>query len=261
MASRYWRFASWYWRIAGVADAVAASAVDTPVSGGTAIRVSSGEDRPGRGRVPAGNQGRRRGQSSSPCARVDFVRTAALQRTETWSFSPSTPRTQAGSLPLRRDGALVGERAGDAERAACDATAGRFLDLLRVAGVPLEDVDAVRRRLGPGRLHRPARRHRHDSGPGVCHGRPVVGVSALEALAQPQRRRASGRSRCSRPGWTRVAGRCSRALYRRPRRRRTARVHRGAGVASPRGHARPRWARGVSGRRVLVGRRGAVRLP
>ena len=170
MASRYCRFASKYCRIAGVAPA---GSEDT---GGDAISRELAEREYNIGgnviilaldtTTRAGSVGSR--DATASC----WPRSSAIQRCTHGERLPARPHARA--------------RRG--ERSICAA------------------VDALCRRRGPGLVHGPARRHRHDAG-ARDGGRARV-VAGLDA----RRARASGDATAPGPsahGWTRSEAKCS----------------------------------------------------
>ena len=166
--------------------------------------------------------------------------------------------THAGSVALRRDGELLGEHVGSADVPHARRLPGEVLDLLRVCGVPLGEVTLYAVASGPGAFTGLRIGIATIQGLAFAHGRPVVGISALEAIAHAVRAEAAAAaSRCSRPGWTPPAARCSRPCSTRCGDGQLACVEAPA-VASPEATL-ARWSGFVSGRRVLFAGGGAVR--
>jgi tRNA threonylcarbamoyladenosine biosynthesis protein TsaB len=92
--------------------------------------------------------------------------------------------TKAGSCALWRDGALVEQRPGDAARTHAERLPGDLADLLAAHGLTVKDVDLYAVASGPGSFTGLRVGIATIQGLALVHGRKVVAVSALEALAQ-----------------------------------------------------------------------------
>jgi tRNA threonylcarbamoyladenosine biosynthesis protein TsaB len=92
--------------------------------------------------------------------------------------------TKAGSCALWRDGALVEQRPGDATRTHAERLPGDLADLLAAHGLTVKDVDLYAVASGPGSFTGLRVGIATIQGLALVHGRKVVAVSALEALAQ-----------------------------------------------------------------------------
>jgi tRNA threonylcarbamoyladenosine biosynthesis protein TsaB len=92
--------------------------------------------------------------------------------------------TKSGSCALWRDGALVEERPGDAARTHAERLPGDLADLLAAHGLTVKDVDLYAVASGPGSFTGLRVGIATIQGLALVHGRKVVAVSALEALAQ-----------------------------------------------------------------------------
>ncbi len=92
--------------------------------------------------------------------------------------------TKAGSCALRRDGALVEERPGNAARTHAERLPGDLADLLAAHGLTVKDVDLYAVASGPGSFTGLRVGIATIQGLALVHDRKVVAVSALEALAQ-----------------------------------------------------------------------------
>jgi tRNA threonylcarbamoyladenosine biosynthesis protein TsaB len=92
--------------------------------------------------------------------------------------------TKSGSCALWRDGALVEERPGDAARTHAERLPGDLADLLGAHGLTVKDVDLYAVASGPGSFTGLRVGIATVQGLALVHGRKVVAVSALEALAQ-----------------------------------------------------------------------------
>ena len=91
--------------------------------------------------------------------------------------------TKAGSCALWRDGALVEQRPGDAARTHAERLPGDLADLLAAHGLTVKDVDLYAVASGPGSFTGLRVGIATIQGLALVHGRKVVAVSALEALA------------------------------------------------------------------------------
>jgi tRNA threonylcarbamoyladenosine biosynthesis protein TsaB len=92
--------------------------------------------------------------------------------------------TKAGSCALWRDGALVEQRPGDAARTHAERLPGDLADLLAAHGLTVKDVDLYAVASGPGSFTGLRVGIATIQGLALVHGKKVVAVSALEALAQ-----------------------------------------------------------------------------
>jgi tRNA threonylcarbamoyladenosine biosynthesis protein TsaB len=92
--------------------------------------------------------------------------------------------TKTGSCALWRDGALVEQRPGDATRTHAERLPGDLADLLAAYGLTVKDVDLYAVASGPGSFTGLRVGIATIQGLALVHGRKVVAVSALEALAQ-----------------------------------------------------------------------------
>src|ERR687898_2446203 len=126
------------------------------------------------------------GKYSSLCARVDFVRGAVYNGRDVTILALDTS-THAGSVALRRDGALLDEHVGSADVPHARRLPGEILDLLGVCHVPLADVSLYAVASGPGAFTGLRIGIATIQGLAFAHGRPVVGISALEAIAHAVR--------------------------------------------------------------------------
>ena len=95
--------------------------------------------------------------------------------------------THAGSVALRRAGTLLGEHVGCADVPHARRLPGEILDLLRVCRVPLGDVSLYAVASGPGAFTGLRIGIATIQGLAFAYGRPVVGISALEAIAHAVR--------------------------------------------------------------------------
>jgi tRNA threonylcarbamoyladenosine biosynthesis protein TsaB len=92
--------------------------------------------------------------------------------------------TKAGSHALWRGGALVEQRSGDPARTPVERLPGDLADLLAAHGLTVKDVDLYAVASGPGSFTGLRVGIATIQGLALVHGRKVVAVSALEALAQ-----------------------------------------------------------------------------
>lgn len=92
--------------------------------------------------------------------------------------------TPAGSLAVARDGRLLAARVGDASRPHGERLPGDVLAILAEAGVALDDVELYAVATGPGAFTGLRIGIAAIQGLAFAHGRLVVGVPALDALAQ-----------------------------------------------------------------------------
>ncbi len=100
--------------------------------------------------------------------------------------------TRAGSMALMRDGRLLEERTGDPARTHGARLPGEILDMLGRHGLTLHDVDLYGVAAGPGSFTGLRIGIAAVQGLAFAAGRPVVGVSALEALARRTLRDGTG---------------------------------------------------------------------
>jgi tRNA threonylcarbamoyladenosine biosynthesis protein TsaB len=91
--------------------------------------------------------------------------------------------TRGGSVALARDGAVLDVLAGDRERPHAERVPADLLRLLDRQGLRLTDVDVFAVAAGPGSFTGLRIGIAAIQGCGFAAGRPVIGVSALEALA------------------------------------------------------------------------------
>jgi tRNA threonylcarbamoyladenosine biosynthesis protein TsaB len=90
--------------------------------------------------------------------------------------------TRGGSVALVDDGAVIGERAGDASRAQAERLPGDLMTLLDEARVPLDAVDVFAVAVGPGSFTGVRVGIATMQGLAFAEGKPLVGISALDAL-------------------------------------------------------------------------------
>lgn len=90
--------------------------------------------------------------------------------------------TRGGSVALVDDGVVIGERAGDASRAQAERLPGDLKTLLDAARVPLPAVDVYAVAAGPGSFTGVRVGIATMQGLAFAEGKPLVGVSALDAL-------------------------------------------------------------------------------
>ncbi len=91
--------------------------------------------------------------------------------------------TRSGSIALAEDGRLLGVTVGDATRAHAERLPGSLIELLERHGRSLADVDVFAAAAGPGSFTGLRIGIATIQGLAFAAGRPVVAVSALEALA------------------------------------------------------------------------------
>ena len=129
----------------------------------------------------------RRGLTQSPFARVDFVGSAVYNGRDVTILALDTS-THAGSVALRRAGTLLGEHVGCRRRAACAPAAGRHpRSAARLPPCRSGEVSLFAVASGPGAFTGLRIGIATIQGLAFAHGRPVVGVSALEAIAHAVR--------------------------------------------------------------------------
>ena len=91
--------------------------------------------------------------------------------------------TRTGSCALARDGRVLREEASDAERGHAERLPGDLAALLEHAGVALREVDAFAVATGPGSFTGLRIGIATMQGLAVAMGKPLIGVSAFDALA------------------------------------------------------------------------------
>src|SRR5687768_4095576 len=91
--------------------------------------------------------------------------------------------TRTGSCALARDGRVLREEASDAERGHAERLPGDLASLLEHAGVELREVDAFAVATGPGSFTGLRIGIATMQGLAVAMGKPLIGVSAFDALA------------------------------------------------------------------------------
>jgi len=91
--------------------------------------------------------------------------------------------TRAGSVALLEDDRVIDERGGDASRTHAERLPGDLIALLAAHGRALADVELFAVAAGPGSFTGLRIGIATAQGAAFVHQRPVVGVSALEALA------------------------------------------------------------------------------
>jgi tRNA threonylcarbamoyladenosine biosynthesis protein TsaB len=92
--------------------------------------------------------------------------------------------TRAGSLAIARDGRLLDVGGGDPSRTHAERLPGAILDALTRHGLGLGDVDVYGVAVGPGSFTGLRIGIATIQGLAFAHARPVVGVSALDALVE-----------------------------------------------------------------------------
>ena len=91
--------------------------------------------------------------------------------------------TRAGSVAVSKDGRVLDLRAGDPGRPHAERMPGDLLRSLERSGFGLPDVDLFAVAIGPGSFTGLRIGIAAIQGCAFAHGRPVAGVSALEAIA------------------------------------------------------------------------------
>ena len=91
--------------------------------------------------------------------------------------------TREGSVALARDGVLLTSARGDATRPHAARLPGDALDLLARSGLALHEVSAIAVCLGPGAFTGLRVGIAAAQGLAFATGHPIVGISALDALA------------------------------------------------------------------------------
>ena len=119
--------------------------------------------------------------------------------------------TRGGSVAVARDGRVLDLLEGDAARPHAERLPGDLVTSLERAGASLADVDVFAVAVGPGSFTGLRIGIAAIQGCAFAAGRPVVGVSALEALALAAAGGASDRRRpgASASGSTPSGTRCS----------------------------------------------------
>ena len=92
--------------------------------------------------------------------------------------------TRAGSVAVVEDERIVAERRGDDSRTHAERLPAEITALLESRGLALSDVDRFAVAIGPGSFTGLRIGIATIQGLAFVTGRPIVGVSALEALAQ-----------------------------------------------------------------------------
>jgi tRNA threonylcarbamoyl adenosine modification protein YeaZ/ribosomal-protein-alanine acetyltransferase len=92
--------------------------------------------------------------------------------------------TRVGSVAIVRDDEIVDQRGGDGERTFAERLPGEAIALVRAHGLALDDVDLFAVASGPGSFTGMRIGIATVQGLAFVQNRRVVGVSALEALAQ-----------------------------------------------------------------------------
>jgi tRNA threonylcarbamoyladenosine biosynthesis protein TsaB len=91
--------------------------------------------------------------------------------------------TATGSVAVRQDARLVAERAGSPDVPHARRLPGEIVDVLQACGVSLADVSLYAVASGPGAFTGLRIGIATIQGLAFAHGRPAVGISALDALA------------------------------------------------------------------------------
>lgn len=92
--------------------------------------------------------------------------------------------TRGGSCALLDDDLVASEQAGDPSRAHAERLPGELMSLLGSAGAALDDVDVYAVAVGPGSFTGLRVGIATMQGLAFAAGKPLIGVSALDALAQ-----------------------------------------------------------------------------
>jgi tRNA threonylcarbamoyladenosine biosynthesis protein TsaB len=91
--------------------------------------------------------------------------------------------TRAGSVALVADGRVVDERSGDGSRTHAERLPGELVALVDAHGLALADIDLYAVASGPGSFTGLRIGIATVQGLAFVHGRRIVGISALDALA------------------------------------------------------------------------------
>ena len=92
--------------------------------------------------------------------------------------------TRAGSCAVARDGEVLRERAGDPDRLHDVRLPGDLMALLEEVGVALDDIDVFAVATGPGSFTGLRIGIATMQGLAFAAGKPLIGVSAFDALAR-----------------------------------------------------------------------------
>jgi tRNA threonylcarbamoyladenosine biosynthesis protein TsaB len=125
--------------------------------------------------------------------RVDFAGGAVYNGADVTVLALDTT-THAGSVAVRRDGVLLEERVGPGDVAHARRLPGEILELLHARGVSLPEVSLYAVASGPGAFTGLRIGIATMQGFAFAYHRPVVSVSALEALAHAVRAEARASS-------------------------------------------------------------------
>jgi tRNA threonylcarbamoyladenosine biosynthesis protein TsaB len=103
--------------------------------------------------------------------------------------------TAAGSCAVACDGTVVREEAGDPSRLQAARLPGELMVLLERVGLPLDAIDLFAVAIGPGSFTGLRVGIATMQGLAFASGRPLIGVSALDALARRAANADSGTQR------------------------------------------------------------------
>jgi tRNA threonylcarbamoyladenosine biosynthesis protein TsaB len=188
---------------------------------------------------------------------LTFARRAVYNGPDVITLALDTT-TAAGSVAVRRDGRLLAERAGPPGVPHARRLPGEILDLLEGCGVPLLDVSLYAVASGPGAFTGLRIGIATIQGFAFAHGRPVAGISALDALAHAVRGDAAAARLPFVGGWMDAArGEVFAALFSLADGGATITVDE-ASVGTAKG-VLGRWAPLIANRPVLFAGDGAVR--
>jgi tRNA threonylcarbamoyladenosine biosynthesis protein TsaB len=109
--------------------------------------------------------------------------------------------TRGGSYALMREGHVLHEQAGDASREQAERLPGDLAQLLARESVALEDIDLLAVATGPGSFTGLRIGIATMQGLAMATGVPLIGVSALDALAHAARAAESDRARMRVATW------------------------------------------------------------